>query len=227
MRETAYVFILVSSVPVLLTALYTSIMYRQLVKELRIFAWFVIFSGIIELFSKILWITKTNNMPLLHIYVAGGFYFLLLFYREVLKGFIEQRIMNGILILFMIFTTINSLFIQDIYSFNSYALTTESLLLIILSILTFMVMMNDVVKRRRESLAKSLTWINSGILIYYSSSLIIFIFAKFFFLDLSFKIFSQDFNLQTWMLHAFFANVMYVCFFAAIWNRPPLRMGKD
>lgn len=223
MRETAFIFILTSSIPVLITAAFASIVYNQLVKELRIFAWFVIFSGIIELLSKILWITKTNNMPLLHIYVAGGFYFLLLFYREVLKGFIEKRIMNGILILFMTFTIMNSLFIQDIYSFNSYALTVESLLLIILSILTFMVMMNDIVKRRRESLAKSLSWINSGILIYYSSSLIIFIFAKFFFLDLSFKIFSQDFNLQTWMLHAFFADVMYVCFFIAIWNRPLIK----
>lgn len=223
MRETAFVFILTSSVPVLITAIYAAIVYRQLVKELRVFAWFVIFSGIIEFFSKLMWLTRSNNMPLLHIYVAVGFCLLLLFYREVLTGFIEKRIMNGILILFMIFTTFNSLFIQDIYSFNSYALTVQSLLLIILSILTFMVMVNDVVKRRRELLAKSLSWINSGILIYYSSSLIIFIFARFFFLDLSFKIFSQDFNLQAWMLHAFFADLMYVCFFIAIWKRPSIR----
>jgi hypothetical protein len=78
-----------------------------------------------------------------------------------------------------------------------------------------MLMLNDIVRKNRQHLVKSLNWINSGLFIYYASSLVIFFYS-----DLIEKAFSRIFNLQTWILHSFFSTVMYCCFFIGLWNRP-------
>jgi len=209
-----------SSFVVLFTAVYATIVRKQITKELRFFLWFVFLSGMIQFVSLILWFYSINNMPLLHIYVAVGFLFLALFYNSLLHGLIERRVMLFAIILFSVFTIVNSLFIQNIFTFNSYALTIECILIVILSISTYIFSLEDLVKEKRQGLWKSISWINSGLFIYYTSSLIIFNFTHFFFSDLSFKIFSRDFNLQTWMLHSFFSTVMYSCFIIGLWNRP-------
>lgn len=209
-----------SFVPTLLVAAYTLFIYKKLPAELKTFAWFVLVSGMIELISRIYWFNSKNNMPLLHLYVALGFICLSLFYQQVLNGFIDKKIIRWILIGFLAFTTVNTLFIQPIYTFNSYALMAESVIIVIFSLSTYMLMLNDIVRKKRIGLIKSLNWINSGLFIYYASSLIIFNFANLFFSDLSFKVFSKNFNIQTWVLHSFFSITMYCCFFVGLWYRP-------
>ena len=209
-----------STLVVLFAAVYAVFVHKQVTKELRFFLGFVFLSGIIQLVSLIIWFNSINNMPLLHIYVAVGFIFLALFYADILHGFIKRKVILYIIITFSLFTIVNSLFIQNIRTYNSYALTVECILIIILSISTYLFSLEDLVKEKRQELWKSISWINSGLFIYYTSSLIIFNFAHFFFSDPNFKIFSRDFNLQTWMLHSFFSTVMYCCFIIGLWNRP-------
>lgn len=204
-----------SSVPPLALAVYTLFIFRRLPDELKVFSWFIFLSGVIELISKMLWLNSQNNMPLLHVYVAAGFFVIALFYKKVLEGFIDPAIMWGIIVMFLLFTIINSLFFQTILTFNSYALTVEAVLIAILSLSTYMLMMNDIVRKNRLPIVKSLNWINSGLFIYYLSSLLIFYFS-----DHIIRSFPRLYNLQTWVLHAFFSMVMYCCFFIGLWNRP-------
>jgi len=204
-----------ASLPVYITGGYYLFRYRQLPGTLKLFSVFVFVSAIIQFVSTMLWLQNIPNLLLLHIYVAGGFVCLGLFYEAVLEGFIDKKIIRSIMIAFLAFTIINSLFIQPFTTFNSYALITECILVVILALTTYLVMMDDVVKRKRQELASSLNWINSGLFIYYSSSLIIFYYA-----NTLVKFFSKQFNLQTWMLHAFFSLIMYSCFFVGLWKRP-------
>lgn len=201
--------------PVLVTTAYGLFIYKRLIEELKIFSWFLFLSGFIQLVSSLLWFNRQNNLPLLHLYVAAGFVCLAWFYASVLKDFVNQKIIWGAAILFTLFTVINSLFVQNILTFNSYALTTESVLIIILSLFTFIVLLNDIVKEKRMPLIKSLNWINSGLFIYYTSSLLIFYFG-----DLFTRKFPVYLNQYTWVLHAFFSLVMYSCFFVGLWKRP-------
>lgn len=201
--------------PVLVTSSYGLIVYRRLTGELKIFSWFLFLSGIIQIISSILWFNKKNNLPLLHLYVAGGFLCLAWFYATVLKGFINQKIIWAGAILFTCFTVINSLFFQQINTFNSNALTVESVLVIIMSLFTFIALLNDIVKEQKLRLIKSLNWINSGLFIYYTSSLLIFYFG-----DLFTKRFPVFLNQYTWTLHTLFLLVMYSCFFVGLWKRP-------
>ena len=215
MEPFALWIIRLASVPPLALTVYTIFVYKRLSPELKTFALFIFLSGLIEAISKALWFYSLNNMPLLHVYVAVGFLLLGLFYKKVLEGFIDSMVMWIVIIGFLVFTTINSLFVQTIFTFNSYALTVESILIAIFSLSTYMLMLNDIVRKNRQHLVKSLNWINSGLFIYYASSLVIFFYS-----DLIEKAFSRIFNLQTWILHSFFSTVMYCCFFIGLWNRP-------
>lgn len=204
------------SIPIYAVVIYAIVVYRNLNRELRIFTYFIFLSGLIELTSTFLWYNRINNFPLLHFYVAAGFLIQIWFYFEVLKKFINKKLIWTLGILFTAFTISNSIFFESIYSFNSNALTVQSILVIILSISTYMLFLNDIVKRETDiMLIKSLSWINSGLFIYYTSSLLIFYLGDFFT-----KNYSVILNQYTWAVHSLFLIVMYFCFFVGLWKRP-------
>lgn len=205
-----------SSIPVFITAIYAVIVFRKLDGALKIFAYFIFLSGLTELASTILWHKAINNFPLLHVYVAVGFILQVWFYNEVLKKFINKKLMLAFGVIFTSFTIINSAFFENIYSFNSNALSVQSILVIILSISTYMLFINDIVKSDKDfSFIKSLNWINSGLFIYYTSSLLIFYLGDFFTEN-----YPVILNQYTWAIHTIFLIVMYFCFFVGLWKRP-------
>ncbi|MBL0911575.1 MAG: hypothetical protein IBJ09_04320 [Bacteroidia bacterium] len=209
------VIIIGSHFPILLTAVYAAFCYRRLDRELRLFSLFVFFSAIVQGISLLLWFRSINNLPLLHVYTALGFMLLALFYRELLRNFIDKRIIEAAALLFLLFSIANTLFLQPLSTFNSYALSAESVLVVILSLFTYMLLLDNTVKEQRRAQISSLHWINSGLFVYYSSNLIIFYFG-----DLITHSFPKDLNRYTWILHSFFSVVMYICFFTGLWKRP-------
>jgi hypothetical protein len=207
--------ILLAYIPLLITVGYALAIYRKLDKPLKTFSSFLFLSGIIQSISAVLWLYGKNNMPLLHLFVATGFLCIGNFYNTVLKDFINRNILRTIMIGFLVFTVFNSIFLQDIYTFNSYALTLESILIIIFSLATFIFFLDESLKEVEIPSRKSLDWINYGLFIYYSSSLIIVFFG-----DVITRGFSKELNRYTWVLHNFFYVVMYCCFFIALWKKP-------
>lgn len=157
-------------------------------------------------------------MPLLHFYVAAGVPTLVWFYKTIMQEFINASIMWSIAGLFLVFTIINSLFIQNIYHFNSYALVVESIIVIILALFTFIFLLNDTMKETGIPDIKSLSWINTGLFIYYLSCLLIFYFG-----DAILSRFSKDLSGLTWIFHSFFSVVMYTCFIIGLWKRSKTR----
>jgi hypothetical protein len=202
--------IIVSHLPIAISALYALFIYRQLAPELKIFSFFLFFSAVVQLSALALALNRINNLPLLHIYVAAGFLLLAIFYKKILNGFIQGRLIWIITIAFLVYTILNSIFIEPVRTFNSSALTVESILIVILSLFTFIVLLNDIARERRSSLIRSINWINSGLFIYYSSSLLIFYLTN---------NFSFSFNRYIWILHSFFSMVMYACFYIGLWKR--------
>jgi uncharacterized membrane protein YczE len=88
-------------------------------------------------------------------------------------------------------------------------------LLIIFSIFTFMVLMNDIVKDKRPQLHPFLNWINSGVFVYYLCSLMVFYFGNLFIQD-----YSSLINQYLWSMHSIFLVAMYCCFFIGLWKSP-------
>jgi hypothetical protein len=213
--SVSYLISILSHLPIYVTTIYGVFVYKELQQELKIFSWLIFVSGLIQFVSLILALNGINNMPLLHLYVAAGFVLMAMFYSAVLNGFIDAKIIWMTTIIFTVYTIINSAFFQGILTFNSYALTVESVLVIIFSISSYMLFLTDDIKESKKHILSSLNWINSGIFIYYLSNLLIFYFGH-----IIVGSFSRQLNLYTWVLHSFFSLVMYFCFFVGLWKRP-------
>jgi hypothetical protein len=204
-----------ANVPILLAFIYALVCYRSLNRELKIFAWFIFLSGTVQLTSFTLWLYSINNMLLLHAYVGLGFVCLAWFYRTVLEEFIQPRIITTVAVLFLLFSVASSFTGNGPFTFNALALTVESVLVVILSLSTWIFFLHEDASAVRKETVKSLNWINSGLFIYFSSSLLIFYFG-----DLIMHSFSKVTSRFIWVAHSFFCTVMYFCFITALWKRP-------
>lgn len=205
---------IISHLPILAAVIGYAWVYPKLGKALKAFSWFIFLSGSIQFPSLFLFLNGKHNLPLLHFYVAAGVPVLAWFYKTVLGNYISSRILWGIVVCFLVFTVINSVFIQGINRFNSNALVVESIIIIILSLFTFVFFLNDTMKETEIPDKKSLNRINSGLFIYYLSCLLIFYFG-----DMVLFHFAINLVGITWMFHSFFSVVMYTCFLTALWKR--------
>ncbi|MDP9048051.1 MAG: hypothetical protein M3N14_07930 [Bacteroidota bacterium] len=210
----AKALLIANDIPILLAGCLVMIYYRRFEKKFRIFSWFIICSVIIQIIALVLWLKRENNMPLLHLYVPLGFILLAWFYQAVLESLINKAIIVTVALFFLCFSIINSLFFENIFIFNSNALTVESILLIIFSIFTFIVLLNQQLQSVTRRAKQSLSWINSGILIYYSSTLLLFYFSNY-----VMHHYSVNVSAHTWMFHSFASIIMYTCFLVGLWKQ--------
>ncbi|MES2689822.1 MAG: hypothetical protein V4658_05425 [Bacteroidota bacterium] len=207
------IYVLLSHIPVLVSILYAAFSFHKLGRHIRIFCSFLLLSGLVQLVSLVLWFKQVNNLPLLHFYVPLGLACLTFFYHSILKSIINRYILWGLLCLFMLFSIINTLFIQPINTYNSYALTVESILIVIYSLSSFIFMLNSIPGGVNAKAIKSLNWINSGLFIYYTSSLLIFYFGSILAVHSAPAI-----ARYAWAMHAFFSVTMYVFFTIGLWK---------
>ena len=212
--SVAKIIIILSHIPVFAVTLYALFIYKSLKSDLRVFAAFLFCTGILQLIGFILWFIPANNLFVLHAYVPIGFLFLIGFYRIVFKDFLNKRVLPIVGIGFLFFSVINTIFFQDLFTFNSNAQTVESILLLILSLSTYMLFLNKTVIKQDQQTIRSLNWINSGVFIYYASTLLIFYFGEFITKNVSVEL-----SRNTWVVITFFSVIMYGCFFKGLWNR--------
>lgn len=207
--------IYLSHVPVFYAGVYAGVVYRELIGELRAFARFVMVAALVQLVSLVLWFLSENNLPLLHLYVPGSFILLGAFYHQVLKGYIPMLTIPVMVISFTTYSVINSIYIQPVHTFNSYALTISSMLIVMLSLSMFMFLLQQPIREKKKDLLPALTWINSGLFIYYLSGMLIFYFGS-----IMITFFSQSTNRYIWTMHSFFSITMYICIIIGLWKRP-------
>jgi hypothetical protein len=118
-----------------------------------------------------------NNLPLLHIYTVLEFVLLTWFYSVLdTNNFILKRWKVGWTGVVMTLLILNSLLLQPIYTFNSYAKSTVQIIIISYAIGYFFNIYGKIDLTQRVPFSQVL--INSGILIYYSGSLFIFMFSE-------------------------------------------------
>lgn len=208
------VIIVVSHLPIFFSAGYAAIIYKQLKDELRVFSWFLFASATLQFVSLLLWWNGINNMPLLHVYVPLSFLLLAHFYNSMLRGFIQQPVISITAAVFVLLSVLNSAFIQPVNTFNSYALTLESVLVIILSLSAYRLLLNERIIEAKRVQLKSINLINAGLLIYYSTTLLIFYFG-----NLITHGYSKTFNRYTWIAHSLLSVIMYTLFISGLWKR--------
>lgn len=206
-------FILLSCLPVFGACAYALLVRKHLSRTFRALTPFLVVSGGIQLISMLLWLFSVKNLPLLHVYVPVGFSCLIWFYKHVFKQAVHPLILPVTAILFVLFSLVNTLFFQDLFTYNSSALLLESVLVIILTLSAFLLAQHAFVQEEYIHLTNGLNWIHSGLLIYFLSSSLVYHFG-----DSITRILPTELARYVWALHSFFSMVMYSLFCVGIWK---------
>ncbi len=185
--------------------------FKILSHSLKIILYYLIFSIIINRSTYILYKEAINNMPLLHLFTIVEFVFISTYLKNQLKSNIDRRVFILIQVLFLIFCILNSLYIQPINTFNTYARSVESFIIILAIIGVSLRKIGDSTKKT-ETDNPSINWINSGLLVYFTASLLLF--------SLNNYLGTHHLNLYklAWDMHAFICIVMYLTFAVGLWR---------
>ncbi len=212
--NTTDIILICTNAPILLVALYAGYYFSTFGKELRVFSGFLFLSVLIQFPSSILSFFYTNNMPLLHLYTLLGGLILILFYRTLLQNYLPDKTLKYGAGLYVLFILIDSLFIENVFTFNTIGLTVEAVIIVILALSSFLILMNEHTAFNNKKLLKGITWINSGLFIYFTSNLLLYYFGDY--------LVHQSVSISSfkiiWMLHSLFLITMYLFFFVGLWK---------
>lgn len=150
--------------------------WRRLDYPWQILGVLFLFTLAIEIGARVMALLINNNLPLLHLYTLGELLFFALFYRSIFEpDSIHVRFFKWIVGSITVLVIANSVFLQSIFSFNSYAKTVVQFLVILYAIEFAFTLpdQNEVAVRNRQSLSL----INFAVLFYYCGSLFIFYFS--------------------------------------------------
>jgi hypothetical protein len=193
------------SVPLFLALIY----YRRLLKPEKVMTFFLVISGIINAVGC--WISwhRQNNLYLLHIYTCIELLFICLFFGEV---FDNKRMKKWLVVLALIYIAAaisNSILLQDINKFNTYARSVSAIITISFCLYYYKtkLAMTETYRWRREPVF----WFVTGFLIYFSSSLFLFILSNFT------LVMNRPLAWTLWNIHATMVLIMYLLFAAGFW----------
>jgi hypothetical protein len=183
--------------------------FKTLNNDQRILFFLLILTSLVQLSSTILWKYKMNNLFLYHFYTVAEFLLLGVLYAKHLNGLVKTTFMQGLMFAFVILALINTLFFQSLNEFNSNITFTESLLMIVFSVLFFYKLLRDLQHRKLERVP--IFWINMSVLTYFSGALILF--------HVSNELISipKEEREIVWGTHAVFSLVHYFLYAVALW----------
>ena len=183
----------------LVTAL---IRYQYLSAAGRVLFVYLVVDTVVSILSSTLAYHHVPNMPLYHFATMVDTVLLLYFFSMV---FAEKRwagYLTVCMFVFPLLAVFNFLFLQPLFSFNSYMLSLKSMLLIGLCFLYWWYYEPVAGKAWKDI---PLHWIVSGLLLYFSSAFILFTFS-----DLIISVSSRSISIVLWNIHAGLSVVMYL-----------------
>jgi len=183
---------------------------RKYPQEFNYILYYLILSVLTQTVSFILWKLRIRNYPVLHIYTLLEYAVLLKFYSGILKGLVSGMVMTFLLYAFLIFSVIDSVLIESIYTFNTYGRTIEALILITLSIAWFMKIVAE--SDEEKSRLKGATYFVSGFLIYFASSIILFSYSAYV------DTLSIHARMNVWLIHTFLVVQLYILITIGLWK---------
>jgi hypothetical protein len=147
--------------------------YKNLEIPFKRLLYFLLWNLFIEVLARVFTYAEINNLPLLHVYTIGEFILFSWFYKSLLiKPIVFQNKFWHFIISGAFLIALNSLLFHSIYEFNPLGKTFVQIIIISYAVLYFYNLTETQSNSNRVS--KSLSLINSAVLIYYSGSLFIF-----------------------------------------------------
>jgi hypothetical protein len=179
--------------------------YRTIPPEIKVLFYSLVVSVALYVTSTLLATNHISNTFVIHADTIIESLFLSRFYYIISHRPVVRQWIRWLAILFPLFCCINILFLQDLYHHNTYSRPLEAIIFISLS-------MNYWWHTGNSEAADSwvnmpLNWIISGLLLYFSGALFLFVFSNF----LAYR-YSTAVNLLAWNMHATLLIIMYLLF---------------
>lgn len=162
---------------------------------LRYIFFYLVISACINLAAILLSYRGINNLPLLHLLTVCELFFLLSYFSRLFTQRISV-VLKYVCGLSVLFTLVNSIWFQSIYSFNSYARGLEAIIIILVSLLYFI----NVPEKERTASEMAIV---SGLLLYYAGSFFLYLFSN------SLKA-GYRFSTIIWNVNAALAIILYI-----------------
>lgn len=145
------------------------VLYRNFPKEIKMVFYFVTLGAITEISARLfMHYVMKNAMPIGHVYFPLSVLIVGLFYLQILKGFVKPVYVLSLVILFEIYSIVNTVFIQSIFEYASLVGSIGSLLIFMMAVTYFIKVMVE--SKITNLLKEPLIWINTGFLLYYTSN---------------------------------------------------------
>jgi hypothetical protein len=185
--------------------------FRHLERGLRIITYYLLLSISCSMVGTLFASQNMNNMPVIHIYTFLELMLLSWFYLTIFKRpIIRWSILLSATSL-LVFLVIDTLLFGRIYRFNNNGKSLEALLVILLAVSYFIRALDHTDKATAKNSNPAFTYINAGLLLYFSSSLILFIINT---IDPRYA----SISFVVWDMHASFLLLMFVLFSIALWK---------
>lgn len=153
------------------------------------------------------------NVWVYHIYVPILFWFTWKIYKMELKALFEKRAFNVLLYVVLTFFVVNSALIQGLKTTPTYAIFILSGVFIFWCFSYFYSLLRQTQYKSLEK--EPLFWFTTGVLMYYSSTILIFL------LVFNFLAEDTDATYIALILNAFFNLVLITAYLISIWVKPP------
>lgn len=189
---------------ILLPLFYGFSRWEHLGKTAKIILAYLLISAAVNLDADLLVRNRAANLPLLHVYTAVEFIVLVMMYRYLLAGTKAASMITGLQIGFAVACIANAIWLQPLYTFNSYSLSLGAIIIMLLAINFFARLAVEEPAGKVSDLPDF--WFNTALFLYFSGSCMLYVFSNFFL-----QVTQQEFYI-VWGLHAIFVLLMYILF---------------
>lgn len=145
--------------------------YAHMPLSVRHIFYYLLGSGCINLIAILLANNGIINLPLLHLLTLLELYFLLKFYSALFQSS-TTVILKYTSVITILASLANSIWLQNIYKFNSYARALVAISIIVLSLLYFL----KVPENKKVPAELIIVY---GLLLYYAGSFFLFLFSNY------------------------------------------------
>ncbi|SOD12178.1 hypothetical protein [Pedobacter xixiisoli] len=179
--------------------------YKLAGKGLKYLFYFLILAALINLAALFLVRMGMRNLPLLHLYTVVETVFFLAYFHSIFENENIKKVIKVIMFAFPALCVVNFIFIQDLFTFNTYTRPLEALIITVICLLYLYKS-----SASENWLGSPINWVNMGILLYFPAASIIFILANYF----TFVGGDGEMSRSIWNLHAILVLAMYL-----IWTK--------
>jgi len=150
-----------------------------------------------------------NNLPVYNLYVIFSFAFINRIYAKGLNNKIFTPLFNWLLVFFGGFTLVNLIFLQPITTYNTNLIILSYTFYIAMCIIYFY---RDLKESSLNQPKKPIFWLSTGMLIYYSGSLMLFVFINQIIAS------SKEVIEMCWTLNAILFVLLNIFYALALWT---------